>query len=660
MNSITFFLLSIIAVVRSAFVPDDTRFKFVVKGPGTKSYHDAQKHSSSPSLLPYYLTNPSYSSSSSLDSLKLFMAKNDRGTRVVAKAPILKNWSKNTDGTITANIFNSPDFKNNEKVTTSRIVERKLASGQLVTSISGSKYRLEGKELKRDPSSDAAQKRGTFKVGNQGRLAKGTFSVKNAKFGPRGVPTLRKWKQNSDGSISGRIFGSKGFQENEFVTTSPIKGTPVANSVARTISGSRYYLEGNGSVPNKLVPKRTGTMSVREESQGEKKGLGSYLASIVAFAAATIFGFNSLQGPSVNDDIRTSVSSDLMDKTVNSVSSGSNFKANTMKPVAPLTYKADTQSDKKEVSSQAKEKEMELTETEKNYELQRVTAKEEEERIRLEKEKMERTKAMEEERVRLEYEKQEMERIKAMEAERKRELERMEADAAKAKAEAEKNVEQTQDESESADSITTEVQEVESQVEMGSTTKNIIAGIGATAALSVAVAVSVANQKPEYMNDEEVAIPAESPSPQLSKKEGDQVPRAIEPKSSGKQVPIVQEPIDITTTSSSVDQTRVPPSNEISTFNLQDVVTTTKTTSTTTTTTSSSSTMFLQESVNARSTENSVEQVQHSDSSSPKDVETETLSVEKSTETKIEESIESFVESYCENFVEKLSNEMDM
>lgn len=201
----------------------------------------------------------------------LFMAKNDRGTRVIAKAPILKNWSKNRDGSITANIFNSPDFRNNEKVTTSRIVDRTLKSGQLVTSVSGSKYRLEGNELQSAQKGDVMQKGGTFSVGNKAKLVKGTFSIKNAKFGPKRIPTLRKWKQNKDGSISGRIFGSKGFKENEFVTTSPMMGEPVANSVARTISGSRYYLEGNGNLAKKVSTKSTGTRSVK----GESKGVGS-------------------------------------------------------------------------------------------------------------------------------------------------------------------------------------------------------------------------------------------------------------------------------------------------------------------------------------------------------------------------------------------------
>jgi hypothetical protein len=262
------FLLNLIfvssTVVKAFVLPDDIQFNARVARPKTTNIIQRNENHSRHALPPPFFSIHSPHKS------HLFMAKADRGTRVIAKAPILKNWSKNADGSITANIFNSPDFRNNEKVTTSRIVDRTLKSGQLVTSVSGSKYRLEGSEF-------PLQKKGTFSVGNNAKLAKGTFSVQNAKFGPKGIPTLRKWRQNKDGSISGRIFGSKGFKENEFVTTSPMMGEPVANSVARTISGSRYYLEGNGSLAKKVTTRSTGTRSVK----GESKGLGSVSMFIV-------------------------------------------------------------------------------------------------------------------------------------------------------------------------------------------------------------------------------------------------------------------------------------------------------------------------------------------------------------------------------------------
>ena len=60
---------------------------------------------------------------------------------------------------------------------------------------------------------------------------------------PRGVPTINKWKENKDGSVTGLITGSPNFSEKERITTSPIEsGAIVAGSVVRTGSGSKYFL----------------------------------------------------------------------------------------------------------------------------------------------------------------------------------------------------------------------------------------------------------------------------------------------------------------------------------------------------------------------------------------------------------------------------------
>jgi hypothetical protein len=63
---------------------------------------------------------------------------------------------------------------------------------------------------------------------------------------PKGVPRLAKWKQNSDGSITGTISESSSFRDGESITTSPLKTKePLGNSIVVTVSGSRYYLEGD-------------------------------------------------------------------------------------------------------------------------------------------------------------------------------------------------------------------------------------------------------------------------------------------------------------------------------------------------------------------------------------------------------------------------------
>lgn len=57
---------------------------------------------------------------------------------------------------------------------------------------------------------------------------------------PRGVPTITRWRQNRDGSISGFISGSNSFKDGESITTSPLRTkSPEGESVVSTISGSK-------------------------------------------------------------------------------------------------------------------------------------------------------------------------------------------------------------------------------------------------------------------------------------------------------------------------------------------------------------------------------------------------------------------------------------
>ena len=63
--------------------------------------------------------------------------------------------------------------------------------------------------------------------------------VRKVSVAPRGVPTISQWKQNRDGSISGVITGSRDFNEEEPVTTSPIEGEAIGGAVVQTTSGSK-------------------------------------------------------------------------------------------------------------------------------------------------------------------------------------------------------------------------------------------------------------------------------------------------------------------------------------------------------------------------------------------------------------------------------------
>jgi membrane protein involved in colicin uptake len=57
--------------------------------------------------------------------------------------------------------------------------------------------------------------------------------------GPASVPVISDWKQNADGSITGKISGKSGFRLGEAVTTSPVPKGAVGGRVVTTSSGSK-------------------------------------------------------------------------------------------------------------------------------------------------------------------------------------------------------------------------------------------------------------------------------------------------------------------------------------------------------------------------------------------------------------------------------------
>lgn len=92
---------------------------------------------------------------------------------------------------------------------------------------------------------DAAKPRSTISLGFFNFLgsnsddSSSSTSTSTSKA-PSGIPTLSKWKQNADGSVTGLISGSKAFRNNESVTTSPIKTKSLSpDSVVVTVSGSK-------------------------------------------------------------------------------------------------------------------------------------------------------------------------------------------------------------------------------------------------------------------------------------------------------------------------------------------------------------------------------------------------------------------------------------
>merc|ERR1711862_898478 len=104
-----------------------------------------------------------------------------------------------------------------------------------------------------------------------------TTTTTKTKAPPRGVPIIKGWKQNKDGSITGFISGSPNYDDGEIVTTSKLKTSGVieGGSIVQTISGSRYYLDpkvpksniGLFSRTKKTSTATTNTIKKKKESK---------------------------------------------------------------------------------------------------------------------------------------------------------------------------------------------------------------------------------------------------------------------------------------------------------------------------------------------------------------------------------------------------------
>jgi hypothetical protein len=72
-----------------------------------------------------------------------------------------------------------------------------------------------------------------------GQKSDDTESSSTTSSAPGGVPTISRWKQEKDGSITGIIRGSGAFKDGDPITTSPIRGKAAGGTVVTTKSGSK-------------------------------------------------------------------------------------------------------------------------------------------------------------------------------------------------------------------------------------------------------------------------------------------------------------------------------------------------------------------------------------------------------------------------------------
>lgn len=116
--------------------------------------------------------------------------------------------------------------------------------------------------------------------GNSDSSGNGGQPPKPAAKAPPGVPTMSRWRQNRDGSITGVISGSKSYRPGESVTTSPINGKAADGTVVQTSSGSKYYLapknaKAPASKPAAPIPAARQTFSLRKPAEAPAKKAAS-------------------------------------------------------------------------------------------------------------------------------------------------------------------------------------------------------------------------------------------------------------------------------------------------------------------------------------------------------------------------------------------------
>lgn len=180
-------------------------------------------------------------------------------------------------GGISGLLFGSPNAEDGDYIETSPIATGSIENGSVVTTGSGSQYFLcPRKSPAKVPDKKNAeigatsvQRGGTItinkvmtekKTNNATRQARQqkprpTFSLSNLGFlfgasnksstkkAPGGIPTLTGWTIDDDGTVTGVISGSRGIDDGDIVTTSPIvDGRKERFETVTTISGSVYFL----------------------------------------------------------------------------------------------------------------------------------------------------------------------------------------------------------------------------------------------------------------------------------------------------------------------------------------------------------------------------------------------------------------------------------
>lgn len=143
----------------------------------------------------------------------------------------------NTGGTISLFGYGNQMPQKKQTITPPQKAQSSPVGGRPTLSIFGGGP--QAKKTVTEPPRDSTKPKTAFSLFGGAKAATGSTSTTNT---TNNIPILSRWKQNSDGSVTGYISNSKSFRNGTEITTSPVKGVLKKGSVVKTSSGSQYRL----------------------------------------------------------------------------------------------------------------------------------------------------------------------------------------------------------------------------------------------------------------------------------------------------------------------------------------------------------------------------------------------------------------------------------
>lgn len=159
--------------------------------------------------------------------------------------PQLAKWQKTPDGRITGYVSQSTaKFRRGTKITTSRIKGQTIRAGVIITTLSGSQYRLL-MPFSNQPMDSLGQSAAEQPPKQPAPSFQPLVSLFGGMFAEGDIPTLVEWRQNEDGTLTGFVNNKQGFDDGTVITTSPVDQVAKPGMVVQTIGGSKYKLSKN-------------------------------------------------------------------------------------------------------------------------------------------------------------------------------------------------------------------------------------------------------------------------------------------------------------------------------------------------------------------------------------------------------------------------------